>query len=434
MSREDLGEARKLKYRMSCDVCHAAKIKCGSVKPPCRRCSIKHLECVFSISHRKGRPREKRKTTETGIAPDDPMSEPMQLSDLLTLPTIGPEAPVTAAPSDSSGLLSAADSLSDDLTFNSFGLEENFDFPIMFSPMNNPALLNESETSTTLQRGISQDKSEPRLGLRSDHVSQPRSISTLANVTAINQAFSDDFNFLGSDLFDTSYEPQEERGYQNRNPPYRSSSDEFLLFGGDGAQQAMCRINCDCFPDLLRRIRSLNSQHKSRESIPIGSLLMMEQETNESLCRLQRCKSCGHDTIAYLFAMASVRIVLNLMQKTVHDEFRTRRVEASRSSGTCDSSRFDEQSPEGARSRDQRDSNNLYIGNFAVAVRVRRRFLREILQGRFSKFLTYVEEREKVVNGFGKDCFTEGASAMMQSIARDLKTMLGWMELWSLRD
>ncbi|CAI6337013.1 unnamed protein product [Periconia digitata] len=59
-----LGSGRGPKYRTSCDGCQAMKIKCGQEKPSCRRCSTQRLECVYSLSRRMGRPREKRNTQD----------------------------------------------------------------------------------------------------------------------------------------------------------------------------------------------------------------------------------------------------------------------------------------------------------------------------------------------------------------------------------
>lgn len=439
---------------MSCDICHAAKIKCGSQKPSCRRCSVKQLDCVYSVSHRKGRPREKRKGPENGEASRVPLPEPTQGPDVWTPVTTNFELPVMSDSSEAASSQPSGDSLTFPAVSSPFEMDNSFGFPTMLGSIEDstmsddrqanmigytdqventnllsPAMMEMSaqdlfcfvDTESLLQQDNSGNSSVRSAGIQSDKFPQSDFTSILENVSSLNQTLGSGLDFLQN----APQDQRRERGAVSRNPTYPSPSDDFPFFFEDGARKDLSRANCECFSALLRRIRGLKSKQKSRGLIPIGSVLVMERETNECLSRLHRCKSCGQDSIAYLFAMVSVRIVLDLMQKTVHDEFMTGTRRASQSSGTSRSRLASEPSPE---------SSSLYIGNFKVPARAKRRYLREMLQARFSKFLVLVEEREKLVHGVGQDCFAEGASALMGNIARDVKTILGWVELWSAKD
>ncbi|KIX08899.1 uncharacterized protein Z518_03556 [Rhinocladiella mackenziei CBS 650.93] len=45
------------KLRLSCDNCHAAKVKCTKERPFCSRCAISGAPCVYSKSRRAGKPK-----------------------------------------------------------------------------------------------------------------------------------------------------------------------------------------------------------------------------------------------------------------------------------------------------------------------------------------------------------------------------------------
>lgn len=440
MSREDSGEPRRLKYRMSCDICYAAKIKCGSTKAPCRRCSIKNLDCVFSVSHRKGRPREKKKSLNDVSPGTTGTSEPTQLPNSLALSAINPDVQVMDEPNDSGGILAPTSSLIFDSTFDPFTVGDDFDFEAMLTPLEKTTSLESREenpeasayqverSEVLVRRDSSQENPLHALTFQSDRFLQSGLSPILDSMPAMNWGFSDDF-----DMPDAINEQHSEKSSTIHSANNSISYDDLPSLARNSVQHISSRTTCDCFSELLRRIRILESQQKSREFVPLGSVLVMERESHEGLCRLQRCQRCSEDTMAYLFATVSARIVLNLMQKTVYAEFMTRNGGASRSISRRGTTGPMEQSPEPVRSRDQHESN-LYIGTYPVASKARRRFLRDMLQTRFSGFLAQVEEREKLVSGLGRDCFTESASAMMASIARDLRTVLGRMELWSSRD
>lgn len=465
---------RRLKYRMSCDICHAAKIKCGSQKPACRRCTVKKLDCVYSISHRKGRPREKRKGMEDGGTSGLSRPEPTQGPDIWTPPTTNFEAPSTAEPSEASGSQLAADSLAFPTAFAAFDLDDDFDFPTMLASLDEPAIPDNSlrpptagstsqgesryvlspeilesneqdlfrfiDTELPVQHEHSKDGPARSMGLQPERFSQTVFTSFLDNGSSLDQALESGLEFLqnGGQLDDT---PQLRRGEApaSRSSTYPSRTEDFsdiLSVSDEGARRDGSVANCDCFPALLRRIRCLKSKQKSRGQLPIGSVLMMERETNECLSRLQRCQSCGQDSIVYLFAMASVRIVLDLMQKTVHDEFMAGNRRSSSSAGAAGFTRLvgDQQFSDESYSCDECDGSSLYIGNFKVPAKPRRRYLREMLQARFSKFLMLFEERKRLAHDAGQDCFAVGTSALMGNIDRDLKTILGWVELSSSMD
>ncbi|KAL5445910.1 hypothetical protein PMIN06_007946 [Paraphaeosphaeria minitans] len=460
---------RRLKYRMSCDICHAAKIKCGSQKPSCRRCTVKRLDCVYSISHRKGRPREKRKGMEDGGGTSGlSRPEPTQGPDIWTPPTTNFEAPLTAEPSEASGSQLEADSLAFPTAFASFDLDDDFDFPTMLASLDEPPIPDNSprpatagstsqgesryvlspeilesnerdlfyliDTETSLQHEHSKEGPARSMGMQPERFSQTVFTSFLDNGSS-DQALESGLEFLqkGGQLDNV---PQLRRGKApaSRISTCPSRTEDFsniLSVRDEGARRDGSVASCDCFPALLRRIRCLKSKQQSRAQLPIGSVLMMEQETNECLSRLQRCQSCGQDSIVYLFAMSSVRIVLDLMQKTVHNEFMTANRRSNSSAGPAGFSRLvgDQQFSDEPYCCDEYDGSSLYIGNFKVPARARRRYLREMLQARFSKFLMLFEERKRRAHDAGQDCFAVGASALMGTIDRDLKTILGWVEL-----
>jgi Fungal Zn(2)-Cys(6) binuclear cluster domain/Aflatoxin regulatory protein len=45
------------KLRLSCDSCHAAKVKCSKDRPSCSRCASRGFSCVYSKSRRAGKPK-----------------------------------------------------------------------------------------------------------------------------------------------------------------------------------------------------------------------------------------------------------------------------------------------------------------------------------------------------------------------------------------
>lgn len=51
---------RSVKVRSTCNACQQAKIRCSHEKPSCRRCQKQHIECVYSMSRRLGRPAKKK--------------------------------------------------------------------------------------------------------------------------------------------------------------------------------------------------------------------------------------------------------------------------------------------------------------------------------------------------------------------------------------
>nr|QSQ85913.1 hypothetical protein [Preussia typharum] len=449
---------RRLKYRMSCDICHAAKIKCGSQKPSCRRCSVKKLDCVYSVSHRKGRPREKRKAPDDGVTTEYSQSlpEPIQTEapDAWTPPSTNFDPPATTEPSETSSTqhAGATDSLAFTTDFTPFELDNNFGFSTdMLCSLDEPTIAEDVEPAMEISTGQVENTIDtsydgdfllsPEMLDSSDQMlfrfidtqtllqqhDKTDFTSTVGNIPSFDQTLDNDLEFLRNvQMDDESHDQRRNTASANRNPTYPSPNDDFPAWCelADGGRRDPGRSNCECFPALLSRIRCLKTKQKSRRQIPLSSVLVIERETNEGLSRLHRCKNCGQDSMVFLFAMVSVRIVLDLIQKTVHDEFMTVNRKTNQSSGVGRS-----------RGVGEHDSSSLYIGNFKVPARARRRYLREVLQARFSKFLVLVEEREKQVDGVGhQDCFAEGASTLMLNIARDLKTILGRVELWSSKD
>ncbi|KOS22821.1 hypothetical protein ESCO_003938 [Escovopsis weberi] len=188
--------------------------------------------------------------------------------------------------------------------------------------------------------------------------------------------------------------------------------------------------SCDCVSDILSHIVELRlkSEQQKTCAIPIDSALAMEQQVHESLQRLNGCASCCLESTMYLMALVSVRMMLNLLQRTARDQFgASRRGEAM-------------MTDDGGGGGDV-----LCIGTYKVGVRARARFLRRLLQTRFHKLASLVEEREKRLlaagaraaggggDGRGQDCFFKAATVLTGDISRALRTIMGWIELWNAR-
>ncbi|KAF9732833.1 zinc finger transcription factor [Paraphaeosphaeria minitans] len=371
---------RRLKYRMSCDICHAAKIKCGSQKPSCRRCTVKRLDCVYSISHRKGRPREKRKGMEDGGGTSGlSRPEPTQGPDIWTPPTTNFEAPLTAEPSEASGSQLEADSLAFPTAFASFDLDDDFDFPTMLASLDEPPIPDNSPRPATAG---STSQGESR------YVLSPE----------ILESNERDLFYL----IDTETSLQHEH---SKEGPARSM----------GMQPE--RFSQTVFTSFLDNGSSDQALESGLEFLQKGGQL-------DNVPQLRRGKAPAS-------RISTVRIVLDLMQKTVHNEFMTANRRSNSSAGPAGFSRLvgDQQFSDEPYCCDEYDGSSLYIGNFKVPARARRRYLREMLQARFSKFLMLFEERKRRAHDAGQDCFAVGASALMGTIDRDLKTILGWVEL-----
>lgn len=76
------GVSKPVRYRLSCDGCYDAKVKCSQEKPCCKRCEAHEQECVYGISRRNGRHATKSSDFREGSVSEDATAG--ELSDSLT--------------------------------------------------------------------------------------------------------------------------------------------------------------------------------------------------------------------------------------------------------------------------------------------------------------------------------------------------------------
>ncbi|KAL6875910.1 cytochrome P450 [Trichoderma longibrachiatum] len=184
---------------------------------------------------------------------------------------------------------------------------------------------------------------------------------------------------LASILFsEASYSPQEP---SDTSPSVQTSCDGHSSEPSWRRTQVVLRRgNCSCMATITERIASLKAEQQSSCFMPMDCVLMLEQEVQESLSLLHECRNCRLDSVVHLLALVSVRMMLNILQKTARSEFVSRPT-----------------SPSGG----------------SVPGRVRCRFLRKALQARFHKLAALVEERESLVTGKKQDSFSKSASLLL---------------------
>ncbi|KAL6695444.1 hypothetical protein J3F84DRAFT_394979 [Trichoderma pleuroticola] len=227
-------------------------------------------------------------------------------------------------------------------------------------------------------------------------------------------------HYSSTSFQDVSCSPREESSESPSNASQRSDSSSSLDASRESSselswrttQVALVPTQCDCMSAISKRIAGLKLEQQSSSLMPIDCVLMLEKEVEESLAHLHQCKNCRLDSILHLLALVSVRMMLDILQKTARSEF------VSRPKSTPDSSS---------------DDIALCIGNFKVPSRVRFRFLRKALQARFHRLVALIEERERLVTGKKQDSFSKSASSLLGDISRGLRTTMGWIELWNAR-
>ncbi|KAK4068260.1 uncharacterized protein Triagg1_7503 [Trichoderma aggressivum f. europaeum] len=220
---------------------------------------------------------------------------------------------------------------------------------------------------------------------------------------------------------DASCSPREESSESPSNASQPSDSSSSLHASRESSselswrttQVTLVQTQCDCIQTISKRIAGLKLEQQSSSFMPIDCVLMLEKEVEESLAHLHKCKNCRLDSILHLLALVSVRMMLDILQKTARSEF------VSRPKSTPDNS--------------SSGDIVLCVGNFKVPSRVRFRFLRKALQARFHKLVALIEERERLVTGKKQDSFSKSASSLLGDISRGLRTTMGWIELWNAR-
>ncbi|KAH0490122.1 hypothetical protein TgHK011_001605 [Trichoderma gracile] len=216
-----------------------------------------------------------------------------------------------------------------------------------------------------------------------------------------NRDQSSQLSSLSSVLFsEASYSPHEATSCSpssisqpsDASPSVQLSCDDGLELSWRKTQVVLKQGCCNCMDTITERIASLKTEQQSPCLMPMDCVLMLEKEVQESLCLLHKCKNCRLDSFVHLLALISVRMMLDILQKTARSEFVSR---AKSSSG------------------DAYEGVSLCIGAYKVPSRVRCRFLRKALQARFHKLAALVEERERLVTGKKQDSFSKSASLLV---------------------
>lgn len=171
---------------------------------------------------------------------------------------------------------------------------------------------------------------------------------------------------------------------------------------------------CNCHIVVTDCIVSLKAEQQRSRLIPIDCALKMEEEIEASLTVVHQCKNCRRESSMHLLSLVSVRMMLDMLQKTMRDEFvtRTRRINSS--------------------TAPVNNSAILMVGSFKVPARTRCRFLRKIVQARFCRLAILVEKGGKLMNnGTTPDSFSRSGALLLEDISRGLRTTMGWVELWN---
>ncbi|KAL7811118.1 cytochrome P450 [Trichoderma gracile] len=222
-----------------------------------------------------------------------------------------------------------------------------------------------------------------------------------------NRDQSSQLSSLSSVLFsEASYFPHEATSCSpssisqpsEASPSAQLSCDDGLELSWRKTQVVLKQGCCNCMDTITERIASLKIEQQSPCLMPMDCVLMLEKEVQESLCLLHKCKNCRLDSFVHLLALISVRMMLDILQKTARSEF------VSRAKSSSD---------------DSYEGVSLCIGAYKVPSRVRCRFLRKALQARFHKLAALVEERERLVTGKKQDSFSKSASLLADGVICD---------------
>ncbi|KAL6895119.1 cytochrome P450 [Trichoderma evansii] len=457
---------RAPKYRTSCDNCQSAKVKCGHEKPSCRRCSAHKVNCVYSLSRRMGRPRAKKvaiddsnrgsplntesnenaisksitpeaiteaaelvipttkKPTAEEVSNELLESEAKQISDSW-VPLFGSleqpngtnttgESECTDPPADECmGLLPESSTMEfDEMTMlagmpsfledlsNSLG-------PECSMPALPIGLLGHHQSASLAWPAVnSKGKSTPASGVckcqRSRELTREDPKSALNNRDHQNQLLNistDFFQEVGSSSLEASM----------HTPSNASQTSDLSSIYESNYETSWRRIpterkpgHCNCAASISQRIAMLKAEQRNSTPLSIDSVLMLEKEVEESLALLHQCKNCCFDGVTHLLALISVRMTLDILQKTARREF-VAKAKTSPASPYSDTA--------------------LCIGSFQVPSRARYRFLRKILQARFHKLAGLIEEREKLIAEDKQDCFLNIILQADTYVAAELHTI-----------
>ncbi|KAF3074455.1 Cytochrome P450 monooxygenase afvE [Trichoderma lentiforme] len=139
-------------------------------------------------------------------------------------------------------------------------------------------------------------------------------------------------HYSSTSFQDASCSPREETSESPSNTSQPSDSSSSLQASRESSselswrttQVTLIQTQCDCMETISKRIASLKLEQQSSSFMPIDCVLMLEKEVEESLVHLHKCKNCRLDSILHLLALISVRMMLDILQKTARSEFVSR--------------------------------------------------------------------------------------------------------------
>ena len=301
---------------------------------------------------------------------------------------------------------------------------------------------------TVLHQSSLQERLDACSGKPAEVSSQTDPTSGTGNAASLNSISGFDLEFL-NDISGTQTVPCGTARTPNQ-PSIDTSVEEgpCLNYGLFGISERKRPDRCSCISSLLQSIWSLKELQKDSKSVSIDRALIMETESKDYLSQFLGCQSCCRDASNHLLGLMCIRIVLDILNRTVREEFVPRskdRISMSSSRAVFVNKPRSNLDHTSSSSRSQAsdagiEGCDLYIGSFKVTPRVRSRFLHKALQARFHKLLVMMSNWEKLVNGSSSsnttsyNSFRRAASLLLEDVERDLKIIAGWVELKNVRD
>lgn len=502
---------RMPKYRASCDSCQAMKVKCGQEKPSCRRCSMHKLDCIYSLSRRMGRPRARRSvpnedtiqlrrdsTLDDNTTPTPTLVDTSANPDSATCPNSNR---ASASNTDTGGTSSSTEpaptselwtSTPTDISAQSQHLVNNMQdsdpqpLAVSMNSLNefSPIDLNDATCLPSLQ-DILKDSLQPP---------DPQDLGSAPWIdlfdsnelisTRMSQSIDEGSSSLeSSDIYppptnstparrDFGLTQEQQPGRTSHTKPSSNSSSapsmsytfdfspKFLSDFGNAtpvSTQSSLPVtkwtrasHCTCTPLILQRIGALKELQQKGDKVLIDNALQIESELKYCLSQLHDCRICCYDSSAQLLGLICARMVLEILQETVREEFRTRQSRRRTGWSAEDTFRNTPRSKMNSTSSRTQPSYsgtsvvdegcNLYIGNFKVAPRTRSRFLHTVLQARFRELSVLISDWKKIVNdgthghAVNQQNFTRAAGLLLEDIEKGLTTVVGWVEVGNARD
>jgi len=183
---------------------------------------------------------------------------------------------------------------------------------------------------------------------------------------------------------------------------------------------------CACYSTIFRTLTASNSEQWESGSIPVDMVLNIENEMQKMLSQLKECRVCSRNQTALLLSFIGANQTFHLLEKTAHTELKPQR------RGTSLSGR--DGSGRGARRGRSESSSlksiSLLVGKFEVTEEGRSRFLRKILQARFSKLAAILRCLHSKSGAVPQDSTSRAGSLIVMDIFQELQTIAGRLELW----